>query len=292
MTVTLTTLIERASETARMHRLQRPEEEVRRRAEACAVDVVPGRLRAALSHLPISVIAEVKGASPLAGTLKEGFDPAMLARAYADGGADAVSVLTEETQFAGSLDHLMVVGDAVELPTLRKDFIVEPYQIWEAAVVGAAAVLLIADALDPGRLAELVAVAHSVHLDALVEVHSVNSIPRAERAGSGLIGVNNRDLTTMQVDPEHSLCVADRLPRSWVRVSESGIQEPEQIIQLAEAGYNAVLIGTALMRAEQPGASLKRLLSRVRESTIVRESRAHSLSRSLVANDVEGRTDR
>ena len=259
MTITLEQLVRTARATAARDRRRLPERElVARLREAPARR--RGRFRDALRGPGLSVIAEVKGASPLEGRLRADLEPVTLARAYAAAGAAAVSVLTEERYFGGALAHLQRVAAAVPLPALRKDFVVEPYQVYQAALAGAAAVLLIADALEAEALRELVALAHACGLDALVEVHDAGAAARAAASGSDLIGVNNRDLRTMRVRWRHCLEVADALPDGVVTVAESGLSEAAQLRAVAAAGYDAVLIGSALVSAPDPGARLRALL--------------------------------
>ncbi len=258
--ITLERLVETARDKAIADRATTPQAELRARLrDSDALSLPAGRLRRALSGRGVSVIAEVKGASPLSGPLRSPFDPVELARKYVGAGADAISVLTEETFFAGSLAHLTNVARAVELPVLRKDFIVDAYQIEQAALAGASAVLLIAEALEPLQLGDLVARAHELRLDALVELHGVDGLAAAVAAESGIIGINNRDLRSMRVDWRHSLRVAELLPANTVRVSESGIQSAIEVDQLGAAGFHAVLVGTSLVRATDPATALQRL---------------------------------
>ncbi len=260
MSLTLRDLVEAARASAAQRRARCSEGSVRAEAEVVAAESGgAGRFRGALEGTGLALIAEVKGASPLHGTLREDFQPVDLARVYEDNGAAAISVLTEEHFFAGSLGHLEAVTRAVSLPVLRKDFITEFYQVYEAAVAGASAVLLIAEILARAQLQELTEAAHSVGLDALIELHRPDSIDAAMNAGSGMIGVNNRDLETMKVDVEHSLQLAPILPDGFVRVSESGIEEVGDIRRLRAAGYDAALVGTALVTVEDPGVVLQKL---------------------------------
>lgn len=261
MTITLERLVEvaRAKATADRQVLSAPELAARLR-DVGAFERSPGRLAAALRGEGISVLAEVKGASPVAGQLRDGYDAAVIARQYEAAGASAVSVLTEETYFKGSLQALEEVAAAVAAPVLRKDFIVEAYQIHQAALAGAAAVLLIAEVLAPAELADLVGVAHECGLDAMVEVHRLDSIPAAEQAGGGIIGVNNRNLETMAVDWRYSLEVSAALPTDVVRVTESGISRHSQMEELAAAGYDAALVGSSLMTSDDPSRALRDLL--------------------------------
>lgn len=215
-----------------------------------------GRLRDAL-RTPrtggLGLIAEVKRCSPSKGPIDTGLVAAEHARAYEEAGADAISVLTEPARFGGSLDDLAEVAAAVSLPVLRKDFIVDPYQVWEAAELGAAAVLLIAAALPGDRLAALLRQAERCGLDALVEVHDEAEVARALAAGSSLVGANNRDLRTLAVDPGITARVAarlgDRLRDNVLLVSESGIAGASDARRAARAGARALLVGEALVRA-------------------------------------------
>ena len=257
--VALEDLVQAARRTAARDRQRQPEAVLRAEAEASSATTESSRMSRALRGDGMSIIAEVKGASPLYGPLCADFDPLLLATRYAAGGATALSVLTEESFFAGNLEHLRAVAAEVSLPTLRKDFIVEPYQIYQAATAGAAAVLLIAEVLTLVALRELVEVAHSIGLDALVEVHEPDSIEPAVDSGSGLIGVNNRDLRTMEVDLNRSLELAAEIPKSVLRVSESGVSGRRQVRRLAAAGYDAVLVGTSLVCSEDPAGLIRRL---------------------------------
>jgi len=261
MTVTLERLVDVARAKAAADREVLPSAELLARIrETGVLDRRPGRMMSALRCGGIGVIAEVKGASPLGGQLRAEYDAAAIARQYEAAGAAAVSVLTEETYFGGSLEALERVVGQVQIPVLRKDFIVEPYQIQQAALAGASAVLLIAEVLTATALIELVEVAREYRLDAVVEVHRGDSVEAALAAGSGIIGVNNRDLETMTVDWRHSLGVVSDLPTDVVRVAESGISEPGQLAELAGAGYDAALIGSSLMTAADPGQALRVLL--------------------------------
>jgi indole-3-glycerol phosphate synthase len=232
------------------------------RAEACSDP--PRGFRAALASGPRPrVVAEVKRRSPSRGEIRPGFDPLACAKSYADGGAAALSVLTDETYFGGRLDFLEPIRRTVSLPLLRKDFIVEPYQVDEARVAGADAVLLIVRALDAGRLRALRERAAALGLDALVEVHDEAEVDVALAAGADLVGINNRDLATFTTD----LAVAERLaPRlaaaGVVVVAESGIFTYDDVQRLEAAGAHAVLVGEALMREPDVGRALLRLRGR------------------------------
>jgi len=239
----------------------RPESDLAARVEGCR-DPAARRLREALAGPQMSVIAEFKRRSPSAGTLREGAEVGELARAYERGGASAISVLTEGPHFAGSLEDLRAARASCELPLLRKDFIVDRYQLYEAFEAGADAVLLIVAALEDAELAALQAAAHELGLDALVEVHSRDELARASTLGCELIGVNNRDLRDFTVDLGTTLALMGQMPRGATVVSESGIEDARQLELLEGAGVHAVLVGETLMRAAEPGAAITGLLAR------------------------------
>ena len=237
-----------------------PASELERRASK--VTARPGAFRRALEQQGrINLIAECKRRSPSRGVLRADYDPVQIARGYEHAGAAAISVLTEPTFFDGSLEHLQAVRRGVSLPTLRKDFIVDPYQILEARAAGADAVLLIVAALTPPSLAELHQAAVDADLDVLVEVHGLAEIPIAVDAGASIIGVNNRDLRTLAVDTEVSLRAAETIPDDVVAVAESGLKSGDDVARLRQAGYNAFLIGERFMTMAQPGEALRSLLA-------------------------------
>ncbi len=207
----------------------------------------------------VAVIAEVKRASPSLGPLAPHVDPRLLARAYHQGGAAALSVLTDREFFAGSPEDLMAARAATPLPVLRKDFTVGPADVLDARAMGADAVLLIAAALSPDELSQLMGVAASVGLDALVEVHDEAEADRALAAGASLIGVNQRDLITFEVDTDRAARVGRMLPAEVVRVAESGIRTGDDVERLAAAGFDAVLVGEALVTAPDPAAAVRGL---------------------------------
>jgi indole-3-glycerol phosphate synthase len=223
-------------------------------------NVSPGRFRAALTAPGIRIIAECKRRSPLLGVLRPAYDPVSIARGYERAGAAAISVLTEPTFFDGALEHLQAVRDAVGIPVLRKDFIVSEYQLYEARAAGADAVLLIVSALDPRELAVLHETAAGLGLDVLVEVHSAEELSVAVGAGAGIVGVNNRNLRTLDVDVRASEQLATRIPPGVVRVSESGLKTPDDLRRLRQLGYDAFLIGERFMTRHDPGSELKALL--------------------------------
>ena len=212
-----------------------------------------------------AVIAEIKKASPSKGLIREEFDVEWLACRYEAGGAAALSVLTDEPYFQGSLRNLEVASAAVKLPCLRKDFMIDEYQIIEARAHCADAILLIAAALSREELKSFSAAAHQLSLDVLVEVHTADELDHVLDAlgesGADAIGVNNRDLKTFEVRMETSLELSYRIPGTVIRVAESGIGTPDEICRLFMAGFNAFLIGESLMRQADPGAALKELLA-------------------------------
>jgi len=208
----------------------------------------------------LNIIAEIKKQSPSKGVIREDFDPKWIAESYEKGGAAALSVLCEEDFFGGSLSHLTGIRDRVALPLLRKDFIFDQYQVFEALLAGADAILLIVAILDDELLSSLIGLAKELGLDSLVEVHDETELERAIHAGASTIGVNNRDLTTFVVDLNVSNRLAQVAPSDSLLVSESGINSVEDISQLRAAGFSAFLIGEHLMRSSDPGEALKGLL--------------------------------
>jgi len=217
------------------------------------------RFREALAAPDIGVIAEFKRRSPSAGALRERADLAEIVGAYARGGAVALSVLTEGPNFEGALEDLGAARRACELPLLRKDFIVDSYQLQEAVIAGADAVLLIVAALDTRELAALHDAARSLGLDVLVEVHDRGELRSALEIGADIVGVNNRDLRDFSVDLARTEALLDEIPRGVRVVSESGIGDAEQLRRLHERGVDAVLVGESLMRSPDPAAALMAL---------------------------------
>jgi indole-3-glycerol phosphate synthase len=220
-----------------------------------------GRFVAALGRTDrVNVIAECKRRSPSRGVLRAEYDPVAIATSYAAAGAAAISVLTEPTFFDGALEHLEAVRRAVDVPLLRKDFIVSDYQLVEAKAAGADAVLLIVAALGQPALRVLHARAASLGLDVLVEVHDASELDRALEMGARVIGVNNRNLRTLTVDVEASATLIERMPRDVIAVSESGLKSAEDVRQLRALGYRAFLVGERFMTADDPGMALSALL--------------------------------
>lgn len=214
----------------------------------------------ALSRAGLGIIAELKRASPSRGLLCPHYRRREIAEAYQAGGATALSVLTEEEFFLGSLDDLKTARDAVRLPVLRKDFIIDEYQVYESAAAGADALLLIVAALADAELAKLLALSEHLRLAPLVEVHTDPELERALAAGARLVGINNRDLDTFEVTLETSFRLREKIPASCLAISESGIKTGQDLERLAAAGFNAVLIGEQLISAGDPGKALDQLL--------------------------------
>jgi indole-3-glycerol phosphate synthase len=209
----------------------------------------------------LRVIAELKRASPSRGVLRTDFQPAEIARGYEAAGAAALSVLTEEDFFSGSLEDLRQARAAVALPVLRKDFVFDDYQVYEAAAAGADAVLLIVAALGADDLPRLIELSHSLRLAALVEVHIEEELQHALDAGARIVGVNNRNLKTLEVDLETSFRLREKIPATCLAVSESGIKTPADLRRLSETGFDAVLIGERFMTEPDPASALAELLS-------------------------------
>lgn len=207
----------------------------------------------------LGMIAEVKRASPSAGTIAADFDPLSIARGYEKAGATALSILTDEKYFQGRLDYLSLIRSQVDIPCLRKDFIIHEAQIFEAAVAGADAILLIVAALDQPTLEHLLEVAHTFQLDALVEVHDLPELERALDTEARIIGVNNRNLKTFTVDLGTTESLAEEVPDDVILVAESGIKTPADAERLAEAGADALLVGETLMRSTNILADLPAL---------------------------------
>lgn len=216
---------------------------------------------ALVAHPGVSAIAEIKRRSPSKGDLAPDLDPAALAAAYQRGGAACISVLTDRDFFGGCPEDLQAARDAVDLPVLRKDFTLGPADVYDARLMGADAVLLIVAALPPDDVARLLKLARELGLDALVEVHDEREAALAVEAGADLVGVNQRDLVTFEVDTARAVRVARSLPGDVVRVAESGVRSADDVAALAEAGFDAVLVGEALVTAPSPAAALFTLLS-------------------------------
>jgi indole-3-glycerol phosphate synthase len=243
-------------------RLRRDLASVRRDAESLGGqrDFVAA-LRGKIAEGRAAVIAEVKKASPSKGVLRADFRPAEIAASYARHGAAALSVLTDEGFFQGSAAALESARDACALPVLRKDFMIDAYQLFEARAMGADCVLLIAAILDDAELAEFEATANALGMAVLVEVHDAGELERALRLATPLVGINNRDLRTFEVSLETTLAMLPRVPVERIVVSESGIHAPADVARLRGAGVHAYLVGEAFMRAPDPGAALASLIA-------------------------------
>ncbi|MDP6102549.1 MAG: indole-3-glycerol phosphate synthase TrpC [Dehalococcoidia bacterium] len=261
----MATILDRIVETKRQeveHRkIESPLPFLKERIQALPL---PLNLSGALMGAGPRLIAETKKASPSRGLLREDYDPAALARAYADNGAAAISVLTERENFQGSLEHMELVKEALQsqgLPVLRKDFIFDPYQVHEARAYGADAILLIVAILTPECLKDLLELSRSLWLQALVEVHSKEEIDIALTAGAEIIGINNRDLRTFETDISLTERLASHVPRGKILVSESGIHSHDDLVRLRRVGVHAVLVGEALVTAPNPGGKVRELLN-------------------------------
>jgi len=217
---------------------------------------------------PLNLIAEVKKASPSAGVIRADFDPVKIAQTYAASGADALSVLTDEKYFQGHLDYIHAIRDAVKLPVLRKDFVIDPYQVYESRAAGADAILLIAECLETSRMIDLQILATELHMTCLIEVHDMDNLIRVRDRVIGfphrsysLLGINNRDLRTFKTDLGTTLRLAELVESRDVLVSESGIHTRDDVRKLADAGVRAVLVGESLMRAGDIAAKINELFS-------------------------------
>ena len=258
-------ILERIAESQRVlvarRRRERPLRELR--AAVSAALAPRGGFARALRRGPdggVHFICEIKHASPTAGVLREPFEPETLARAYAAGGAAAISVVTEERFFLGTRDTLLRVRRTVELPLLMKDFVIDPYQVIEARVLGADAILFIASLLAAPELERFLELAAELGLESVVEVHDEAELERALGSGAPVVGVNNRDLVSFQVDLATTERLSRLMPADRVLVSESGIRTRDDVLRLEQTPVDAVLVGETLMRAESPASALGRLM--------------------------------
>ena len=263
----LATIVAATRRVVELRRAREPFDMMMRRAERLmeagndGVGRQAGRFRAALRQSDrVNVIAECKRRSPSRGVLRAEYDPVALATAFERAGAAAISVLTEPTFFDGSLEHLRAVSESAGIPVLRKDFIVDEYQIAEARVMGGDAVLLIVAALSDGELAGLVAAARRLRFDVLVEVHDAVELDRALAVGVDIVGVNNRNLRTLSVDTQVSANLISRIPKDVVAVAESGFKSAAELTTLQRAGYHAFLVGERLMTSGDPSGVLRGLV--------------------------------
>ena len=255
--------------------LRRKKEEIAERAQACnlqelrqkVADAAPPRgflaaIRSVLANRQPAIIAEIKKASPSQGVIRDPFDPAQIARSYQSGGATCLSVLTDHDFFQGSEAYLAQAKQACNLPVLRKDFMIDPYQVFEARAIGADCILLIVAALDDAVLGELAQLATQLKLDVLVEVHDAAELQRALQLPLPLIGINNRNLRTFETSLDTTLQLLADIPEDRIVVTESAIHSREDVATMREHGVNAFLVGEAFMRAAEPGEKLQELFYR------------------------------
>ncbi len=228
--------------------------------EAAAAAGEPRDFAGVIGRPGISLIAEIKRASPSAGDIASDARPALLAKSYELGGASALSVLTEPEHFHGSLEDLRAAREAVRIPALRKDFLCDPLHLWEARAAGADAVLLIVAALSMAELDALLDVATSIGLGVLVEAHTEEEVDRALEVNAGVIGINTRNLATLEVDPNVARRLRPRLPEGVLAVAESGVSTRQDVRALEALGFDAVLVGESLMRSDDPRAKVRELL--------------------------------
>ena len=260
MSTILDTILARKREEVAARRQQVSQFELNTRAASAPsvrgfADAVASKIAAGLP----AVIAEVKKASPSKGVIRAEFDPASIARSYAAGGAACLSVLTDVDFFQGADAYLQQAREACTLPVLRKDFTVDPYQVYEARVLGADCILLIVAALDDVQLVELSSLAMQLEMDVLVEVHDIDELERALQVPVPLIGINNRNLRTFEVSLDATLSMKEAVPKDRLLVTESGIVVAEDVATMRAAGVNAFLVGETFMRAEEPGEALRQL---------------------------------
>ena len=254
------TILERILEVKRAEisaaKLRAPLPELERRAKAAGA---PRDFAAALRARNPAVIAEIKKASPSRGVLREQFDPAAIARSYEAAGAACLSVLTDERFFQGAAAHLIAHVGSSPRPVLRKDFVIEPYQVWESRAMGADCILLIAACLSKDQMRELERLAHELAMAVLVEVHDAGELDAALALSTPLVGINNRNLKSFETRLETTLELLPRIPRNRMVVTESGILTGDDVARLRNAGVHAFLVGEAFMRAPDPGAALRGL---------------------------------
>ena len=232
---------------------------VARGADAPAVRGFANAIAARIAFGGPAVIAEVKKASPSKGVIRADFDPATIARSYEHGGAACLSVLTDVDFFQGADVYLQQARAACALPVLRKDFVIDAYQVHEARMLGADCILLIVAALDDARLAELCGLGMDLGMDVLVEVHDIDELERALQVPAALLGINNRNLRTFEVSLDTTLALRDAVPRDRILVTESGIVAPADVARMRAAGVEAFLVGETFMREPDPGMALQRL---------------------------------
>ncbi len=259
---TLKTILDHKQEELRVRRARLSLTEIQSAARLAAPPRdFAGALQRKISDGQPAVIAEVKKASPSAGIIRPDFNPVSIARDYAAHGAACLSVLTDEIFFQGADAYLTAARSACSLPVLRKDFCLDPYQVWEARAIGADAILLIVAAIADSQMAELEAVATGLGMAVLVEVHNAREMERALRLQTPLIGINNRNLRTFITDTAVSLELLPSVPQDRMAISESGIRTPEDVSLLRAAGIHAFLVGEAFMRAPEPGVAMQKLFA-------------------------------
>lgn len=258
----LVKIIQRKAEIVDARRIALPLDQVIAAIEQAPL--VRGFVAALQKHIALNqpaVIAEIKKASPSKGVMREDFHPAEIAQSYARANAACLSVLTDVDFFQGSDDYLQQARAACELPVLRKDFMIDPYQVYEARALGADCILLIVACLSDLQLNELCGLAHELGMDVLVEVHDAQELERALRLPNKLVGINNRNLRTFETTLDTTLALRQQVPSDYLLVSESGIQTPADVKLLRQHGVHAFLVGEAFMTAEDPGVKLKELFS-------------------------------
>lgn len=255
----LTQIIELKKKRLEISKQDRDFDELKKSAMAIRETKEKHRLQKGLQKNRINIIAEIKRASPSKGVINDKIDVAEVAKSYEKGGACAISVLTEEDRFKGSLEDLKTARNSVSLPVLRKDFIFDEFQIYEAAEAGADAVLLIAAMLDDKDLENLYALAENLGLDALVEIHSLQELERVKIIGAKIIGINNRDLHSFKVSLDVSRKLIKHAPENALMITESGISTKDEILELRELGFNGFLVGETLMRSGNVEEELRRL---------------------------------
>ena len=257
----LTEIVEQKREEIENSKSRISQEELLRKIKKSSAGKRPNAFKHAIDKPhKIHLIAEVKKASPSAGLIRKDFDPLKIALAYEANGASAISVLTDKKFFRGSLSHLKEIKKNVSLPVLRKDFIIDEFQIYESIAAGADAVLLIADLVSAEDLKKFIDIGRQFNIDFLVEAHTEEDVKKAAGAGCEIIGINNRDLHTFKVDVNTTTRLLKIMPEGKVAVSESGISTKEDISYLRSLGVNAVLVGEALMRSEDIGAKMRELM--------------------------------
>ncbi len=256
--------------------LEQKRAEIEEKKKSTSLDVLkstatirpaPPYFRAGLGGGRIALIAEIKRKSPSAGEIRTDLVPAHIAEAYENAGAHAISILADETFFGGKESDFINVADVTERPMLYKEFIIDPWQIWHASALGASAVLLIVAALDDKALVELINHAARARMASLVEVHTAEEMERASRLTAPLIGINNRNLATTEVDIENTFRLLDKVPEGSTVISESGIQTPEQVLKLQQAGVHGILVGEHLLRQNDVGQAVKELMGQAWAST-------------------------